>query len=336
MKNKKIILPPLPFGEWNCVINSDVKKFSDKMATIVTSLKYYDAIGDKNLFLSKTYTLQNSEFKVVASANTSVIIDVDNTKDITLMIPFFGENISNVEKDSFKWRAKESAILLPNTGRAGSSSTRATITIDINPIKITKIAKVMLGLKEEDYLDLNLFQPRLISLKYGNISFEEIFKSLAQIINSYKCNTDLLWKIGIDELFYRNIIMMLLPEKFFSDNSFDKVVSPKAIDKIIEFQKSHPFELLTLNDLEKISGLSCRALQYEFKKRLGLSPMQWLKKERLNKARELLLNKNSEDTITTIAMNFGFASSSLFSKYYYEEFGELPSHTIKSKFGIVI
>ena len=148
----------------------------------------------------------------------------------------------------------------------------------------------------------------------------------------YKADGELLQKLGIEDLFYRNIVMMLLPEKFFHETLKSNTTSSKAITKIIEFQANFPTHFLTLSDLETISGLGTRALQYEFQKKLQCSPLQWLRKQQLHIARKMIQDTTNQESITAIAINCGFSNASLFAKYYQIEFGELPSQTIKNKY----
>jgi len=80
--------------------------------------------------------------------------------------------------------------------------------------------------------------------------------------------------------------------------------------------------------MEMASGLSARALQYAFKARFGCSPMAWQRRERMLKARQLLLANAHSQSITNLAYDMGFSSASAFSTLYKLHFDETPSETL--------
>jgi len=84
---------------------------------------------------------------------------------------------------------------------------------------------------------------------------------------------------------------------------------------------------LTLTEIEIATGLSSRALQYAFKARFGISPMEWQRRERMVMARTRLMQAAPTETITEVAHSMGFSSSSAFATLYKRYLGELPSET---------
>ncbi|MFA9240371.1 MAG: helix-turn-helix transcriptional regulator [Candidatus Paceibacteria bacterium] len=100
-----------------------------------------------------------------------------------------------------------------------------------------------------------------------------------------------------------------------------------GLDRILDFNKQFPLELLTIGDMERISGLSARTIQYLFQAKLGCTPIKWLRNKRLEIAKNLILSTNI--SITELSLKLGFPSLSIFSKYYKEYFNELPSQTSK-------
>lgn len=82
---------------------------------------------------------------------------------------------------------------------------------------------------------------------------------------------------------------------------------------------------LSLPDMEVISGLSKRSIQYMFKERYGCSPITWQLRERLSGAYAALRSAEDGRSITQIAYDFGFSSSSTFSLYFKRQFGFAPS-----------
>ncbi len=84
---------------------------------------------------------------------------------------------------------------------------------------------------------------------------------------------------------------------------------------------------LSIEQLAKELNVSQRQMQRKVKSLSGLTPKKYLRHRRL-KAAEYLL-KNGSGSVTEVAYTVGFNNLSLFSSYFKEEFGKLPS-TLKS------
>ena len=78
--------------------------------------------------------------------------------------------------------------------------------------------------------------------------------------------------------------------------------------------------------------MSQRALEYAFKEVMGLTPMAYLLRLRLHRARQALLaGTHGTTTVSAVALDWGFWHFGDFSRAYKECFGELPSDTLRRK-----
>lgn len=88
----------------------------------------------------------------------------------------------------------------------------------------------------------------------------------------------------------------------------------------------------TLYDLSRISGLRLRSLINAFQAVTGASPMAYLKRQRLNGVRQVLLVADKSQTrIIDVAANWGFWHMGHFTSDYRAMFGETPSETLLHK-----
>lgn len=109
-----------------------------------------------------------------------------------------------------------------------------------------------------------------------------------------------------------------------------KINSPDSglVKKAEELMDTHPEKYFSIQQIANDVLTSPRNLQLVFKKCRGYTPMQFLKERKLQRARLLLFEAETSNSIKKIAIESGFLNMSTFSKHYQELFGELPSKTL--------
>lgn len=94
-------------------------------------------------------------------------------------------------------------------------------------------------------------------------------------------------------------------------------------------EDNHGIEV-TAADMARHAGLSLRQLQASLHAELGLTPTGLLRRVRMDHARRMLRELDStQTTVARIAHTAGFAHLGRFSAQYFEEFGELPSASLR-------
>ena len=103
----------------------------------------------------------------------------------------------------------------------------------------------------------------------------------------------------------------------------------RRAEEYIEQRLCQPFSLA---ELSADAGINIRSLSRKFQDRLGMSPMSFVKRRRLEKIRDELRTFDAEDiTVTNIAFQYGFLHLSQFAKDYKETFGESSAATLQRK-----
>jgi AraC-like DNA-binding protein len=98
------------------------------------------------------------------------------------------------------------------------------------------------------------------------------------------------------------------------------------VESYIEANWSQP---LRMEDIVAITGASARSIFRTFADHRGYSPMDFLKRIRLQHAREMLVSDEPGVTVTDVALSCGFVELSRFSKDFRDSFGMLPSQALK-------
>jgi AraC-like DNA-binding protein len=75
--------------------------------------------------------------------------------------------------------------------------------------------------------------------------------------------------------------------------------------------------------------VSLRTLELGFRAAHDCTPNEFLRRVRINKAREALLAPSASTSVTDVALANGFLHLARFSAYYQQMFGELPVHTLR-------
>jgi AraC family ethanolamine operon transcriptional activator len=95
---------------------------------------------------------------------------------------------------------------------------------------------------------------------------------------------------------------------------------------------SHVDDRVYVTDLCRAAAVSERALEYAFREVMGLTPVAYLIRLRLHRARQALLAATHKTTtVSAVALDWGFWHFGDFSRAYKDCFGELPSETLRRK-----
>jgi AraC family ethanolamine operon transcriptional activator len=107
-----------------------------------------------------------------------------------------------------------------------------------------------------------------------------------------------------------------------------------AVRTCEEYVREHIDENPTLSELCTVSGLRARSLINAFQAVIGMSPMSYLRMQRLSEVRRALLTFDPAETrVIEVASTWGFWHMGHFAGSYREMFGESPSDTLNRRRG---
>ena len=138
--------------------------------------------------------------------------------------------------------------------------------------------------------------------------------------------------IGATEAMLGRLLLGAVPHNHSFDYQYGEAstAAPYYVTKTEEFIRSAYKERLTLSDLVDASGVSGRSLGAGFRRFRDETPMGWLKRYRLERAREMLERARPAGlTVTEVALRTGFAHPGKFSQDYSARYGETPSDTLR-------
>lgn len=125
---------------------------------------------------------------------------------------------------------------------------------------------------------------------------------------------------------------LLLTQPSSLSRALDKGMSPavpRAVKLAEEYMIANAAQPITMSDLVAASSVSARTLFDNFKRFRGVTPMYYLRRHRLARAREELLRGSEGALVTEIAVRWGFEQLGRFASYYRTVYGEAPSETLR-------
>jgi AraC-like DNA-binding protein len=104
---------------------------------------------------------------------------------------------------------------------------------------------------------------------------------------------------------------------------------PADLVRALEWLRGHLSEPVQLDLIAQVAGVHPRTLEEHFKMFLGTTPLGWVRRMRLARARQEFIRLGPNATVTTVALGNGFSQLGRFAAEYRKAFGELPSVTIQ-------
>ncbi len=108
----------------------------------------------------------------------------------------------------------------------------------------------------------------------------------------------------------------------------------RATPDVAAGNRVHPRERppdIGLSDIAAAINVTPRSVQYTFRRHLGTTPLEYLRRVRLDRAhRDLQAADPAVDTVMAIAGRWGFSHAGRFSIAYKEAFGTPPSRTLRA------
>ena len=116
-------------------------------------------------------------------------------------------------------------------------------------------------------------------------------------------------------------------ERVEPDMFLNHTVLPFHVKRALDYMRVHMAEKISLSDVVLACATSERTLLKQFRKCVGLSPLAYLNRHRLNAARRELQREGSDEAISDIAIRCGCPHVGRFAGGYRRLFGESPSAT---------
>jgi AraC family ethanolamine operon transcriptional activator len=191
------------------------------------------------------------------------------------------------------------------------------------------LESTLVSMRRDD-LDARFFQRELIYLPTTLSTYRSYMRELLHLV---KGRSPLLKKSNYCRLIIGDLLPLLIDaiprRKTHYQLSPHPAQRSKLVHRARDYIHAHIHQPLTLKDIYTALGISRRTLFYSFESIFMMTPMEYIKAQRLQGARRALKQADPKTTtIASIAYEWGFYNSGYFAKAYKAMFNELPSQTL--------
>ena len=321
--------PPLPFGHSAAFVHKNINEFTDAVSAAINTLQGYDSVGHSRDFYYASSFLDLNGLKLSASVSSPSAYTVTDTTGYYFFLPVAGEASATVDGKTGLSAARQRAFFSPDIARSGVTTDLSMVQASLCEMRLAGVARSMVGERVFRKLEPLLGRTNYISINSKGVNYSAQFERIFQTIDDMSLNQKALCRLGVDDLFYRTMLSMIMDELGVVLD-VDDVVTPsaKVAEKVAEYIAAHYGDEITLTMLEQVSGVSGKSLAKAFNQHFSCSPMQWLQNYRLKTFRHLLQTAVYGETVTSLAYVCGFTRMGALSGRYAQVYGEKPSETL--------
>jgi AraC-like DNA-binding protein len=127
-------------------------------------------------------------------------------------------------------------------------------------------------------------------------------------------------------------LLLGLPHNYSARLGRQKAAAaPRNVWRAEEFLRANAKEPVTIKAVAQSAGCSVRALQLAFRRFRKTTPMEALRRIRLEEARQDIARLGGSQSVIEVAAKFGFSNPSRFASQYKRAFGEYPSEALHKR-----
>lgn len=167
------------------------------------------------------------------------------------------------------------------------------------------------------------------------VAMPAVKEYLSQLLNLIQHQPEFLQQPHLKTLLLEDFVPLLIDA--IPSQAEDHFKTPPTLNRMQlvkqaeDYMLAHLDQPITLKEVCEAIHVSSRPLFYGFQEMFGVSPMEYLKVQRLQGVRRALQVADLEtSSVAAIAQRFGFWSAGHFARDYKIMFGELPSTTLSA------
>lgn len=323
-------LPLLPVGNRGAVLQTSLQQLEEHLSGPYRALDDLAAVHPRGAVRHRSNVVVLGNTQLFVSAHDPIRKRIGEQVCPTLVLPFQGDLKVKVGGQSLRALAGRRALLLSGAPVSGQSGLFSNIRLNLNPRRLEQVARSMVGGQR---VDLQLHADRELDLRLPGLmedipALSRLLVEIGRVVE----RPELVPMLGLDDLFDRWVAALLAPAAMREHlaKPREQAAGCATLETVCSHVLSNLERPIRLSDLENISGLSRRALQYAFRRHLDCTPLQWVMQQRLAQASKRLADPQLDTSVTAVAQSLGFSHLGEFSRRFAERYGRRPSEVLNA------
>lgn len=301
-----------------------------------TPLRGLVTTGGRQGFFHRNAALPLGSLVLSTSVHAPLRLEAAGGESAMVAIAYAGSARVAIDRHHLELTPQESLLYLPGESFEAQTGFLKEVLIHLDPNRLASTAAAIAGGGHGPRTFLRrLRQPRLLQACNG--VERDLLTTLRRVLTMLDAThleaSGGFSAIGLEDILLRLLAMLMVPDLLGAAPTGAQRLAPSqrefAFLDLLEWIRAHLHTPITLTQMERHSAYSRRNLQILFQERFGCSPMQWLKAQRLEAARQALLHPQAEDTVTSIARRHGFGDLSGFAMSFRRRYAVLPSDLLR-------
>lgn len=292
----------------------------------VVPLTQFRALSEKGDFYHEVGICKINQIPLMSYACSEVEFEVEDSPVLHVIAAFAGHR--HVQSDQGSITSRGAAGLLIPTGNRRIRCSHRAVVLAIEPAALRRASASIQGCPNDAHL-LRQSYERFPAQQLTSLQVGALHALLRTLDDCLAVDPALPEQLGLDDTVLRLVASFLDPSLHQNRSTDQQRITERsgrqAFDDLIDYILVNLDQPLRLSDLEARSHYSARALQYAFRERLGSTPKQWIREQRLNQAFAQLQAESSAPSIRAVALRCGYRHMGRFSRDFKRRFGCSPS-----------
>lgn len=274
----------------------------------------------------RVFNLQNCEFNIFESYQQAYQVPI-RFNDLVISSMVRGKKVVHIFDDpSFEYLPGETAMvpahepIVVDFPEARFSNPTQCIALTVDASYVTQILHYLNEYYNSDKYELNEWTLRFNQYHFtNNHEITGIINKLIGICCGSDKTKNIFADLSLKELFIR-----LMQSQRLSQASLECVdnTNSNRMQYVLHYIQEHLLEKIAIDELSRKAYLSRNMFFKWFKEQFGITPLEYITRERIRLARQLLIDK--KNTVTSVSQQCGFSDVNYFIRAFKKSEGITP------------
>jgi AraC-like DNA-binding protein len=320
----------IAFGSERVVLERDPATLANRLQAVLP-LRDLAQIGPAKGFQHRSIVAAAGSVQLLAGCHTPLHGRAEESSRVMFLLTAEGEAQYQTQGKVLPVQGALSCLFLPGSAMVAQTDAYNGIIFSAEPEQLLAAAAAVAGRPQPSAaMRQRIQEPEIFYPDDSDrrASLQNLRQAIGMVDLAAPRGMDLVVSLGIDDLLYRCMALLLFPELSVDADALEGDAAKRRLlmTEIEEYLMANLASPIRLSELESRFNVSRRTLQQWFSQRHGCGPIQWVRRRRLYAARRKLLDRDSAVvSIQSISEECGYLSAASFSRDFKACFQMKPS-----------